>query len=206
MASEKLRASVPRCVGTQLAVMTKLRTERLLRLCWRDFTREESDEVMDRYESSFKENGFGRFAVERGSDHAFLGMVGILIARHPTQQETFIDIGWRLSPAYWGHGFATEAAREVVRYAFEDLKLGALVALAAEANTRSVRIMQKLTMAHDPADDFDEPRFPPGHFARRHVLYRLRRTSRGAAGRTSRTKGFAFCVFFKQNLYLLTQN
>jgi len=188
------RLSVPKL---NLPQMTELRTERLLLRRWRDsdrepfflvnsnprvmqfypkpFTREESDTVMDRYESSFKEHGFGRFAIERCRDHAFLGMVGILIATHPTRQETFIDIGWRLSPDSWGQGFATEAACEVVRHAFEDLNLDAIVALAAEANIRSVRVMQKLNMTHDRAEDFDEPKFPLGHAARRHVLYRLRR-------------------------------
>ena len=140
----------------------------------RPFTRRESDDVMDRYESSFKENGFGRFAIERRSDQAFLGMVGLMLATHPTRQETFIDFGWRLSPNYWGQGFATEGACAVVRHAFQDLRLDALVAFAAEANTRSIRVMQKLQMTHDPADDFDEPKFPFGHPARRHVLYRLR--------------------------------
>ncbi|HKQ87894.1 MAG TPA: GNAT family N-acetyltransferase, partial [Candidatus Acidoferrales bacterium] len=167
--------------------MTELRTERLLLRRWRDsdrkpfflvnsdprvmefyprpFTRRESDEVMDRYEKSFKEKGFGRFAVERCSDHAFMGMIGLAIATHPTQREAFIDFGWRLSPDFWGQGFATEGAREVVKHAFEDLKLDALVALAAEANMRSRRVMEKLNMTHDPADDFDEPKFPVGHRA-----------------------------------------
>ena len=139
------------------------------------FTRKESDEVMDRYEKSFKENGFGRFAVERCSDGAFLGMVGLAFATHPVCHQTFVDFGWRLSPDCWGQGFATEGAREVARHAFEDLKLDALVALAAEANIRSRRVMEKLKMTHDLADDFDEPKFPIGHPARRHVLYRLRR-------------------------------
>jgi RimJ/RimL family protein N-acetyltransferase len=180
--------------------MTELRTERLLLRRWRDsdrepfflinsdprvmefypkpFTRNESDDVMDRYETSFNENGFGRFAVERCSDAVFLGMAGILTATHPARQETFIDIGWRLSSDYWGHGFATEAARTIVRHAFEDLNLDALVALAAAANVRSVRVMQKLGMAHNPSDDFDEPQFPIGHPARHHVLYRLQRKER----------------------------
>src|SRR5690348_14102586 len=100
------RLSVPKL---NLPQMTELRTERLLLRRWRDsdrepfflvnsnprvmqfypkpFTREESDTVMDRYESSFKEHGFGRFAIERCRDHAFLGMVGILIATHPTRQD-----------------------------------------------------------------------------------------------------------------------
>jgi ribosomal-protein-alanine N-acetyltransferase len=33
--------------------------------------------------------------------------------------------------------------------------------------------MRRIGMTHDPADDFDHPRFPPGHRLRRHVLYRM---------------------------------
>jgi len=39
---------------------------------------------------------------------------------------------------------------------------------------RSRRVMEKLGLTHDPADDFDHPNLPPGHLLRRHVLYRIR--------------------------------
>jgi RimJ/RimL family protein N-acetyltransferase len=40
-------------------------------------------------------------------------------------------------------------------------------------NVRSRRVMEKLGMTRDPADDFDHPRVPEGNRCRRHVLYRL---------------------------------
>ena len=42
------------------------------------------------------------------------------------------------------------------------------------ANQRSRRVMEKLGMSHDPADDFEHPRLPEGHPLRKHVLYRTR--------------------------------
>jgi RimJ/RimL family protein N-acetyltransferase len=39
-------------------------------------------------------------------------------------------------------------------------------------NVRSRRVMEKIGMNHDPADDFDHPSVAPGHPLRRHVLYR----------------------------------
>ena len=39
--------------------------------------------------------------------------------------------------------------------------------------------MRRIGMTHDPADDFDHPRLPPGHRLRRHVLYRLRSETNG---------------------------
>ena len=43
------------------------------------------------------------------------------------------------------------------------------------ANLRSQRVMQKLGMTRDPADDFDHPALPEDHPMRRHVLYRITR-------------------------------
>ncbi len=59
--------------------------------------------------------------------------------------ETFL--GYALSPAYWGHGFATEAARAMVGYAFQGMNLARVLAETEEANERSQRVMQKLGMA-----------------------------------------------------------
>jgi RimJ/RimL family protein N-acetyltransferase len=50
-----------------------------------------------------------------------------------------------------------------------------IVSFTTTANTKSQRVMQKLGMTHDPADDFDHPRLPEGSPLRRHVLYRLPR-------------------------------
>jgi len=61
-----------------------------------------------------------------------------------------------------------------VRFAFETLGREEIVAMTAPANQRSRRVMEKLGMRRDPADDFDHPRIPEGHPLRRTVLYRLR--------------------------------
>ncbi len=86
-----------------------------------------------------------------------------------------VEIGWRLAFDRWGQGLATEGARAVTRYAFEDLGLDSLVSFTVPENLRSRRVMEKLGMTHDPHDDFDHPSLPEGHPMRRHVLYRLKR-------------------------------
>jgi RimJ/RimL family protein N-acetyltransferase len=90
-----------------------------------------------------------------------------------------VEIGWRLAREAWGQGFATEAAREVVRFAFDasGADLPALISFTATTNEPSRRVMRRLGMTHDPADDFEHPALPPGHELRPHVLYRLRRPS-----------------------------
>ena len=60
-------------------------------------------------------------------------------------------------------------------YGFADLALKEIVSFTTVANVRSRRVMEKLGMTHDAADDFDHPGLPEAHPQRRHVLYRLRR-------------------------------
>lgn len=74
-----------------------------------------------------------------------------------------------------GPGLATEAARAVLDHTFGPLGLDEVVSFTAVANLRSQRVMDKIGMHHDPADDFDHPGLAPGHLLRRHVLYRLDR-------------------------------
>jgi Acetyltransferase (GNAT) domain len=88
-----------------------------------------------------------------------------------------VEIGWRLAADTWGRGLATEGALAIVRYAFDVLALTELVSFTTVENTPSRRVMEKLGMTHDPADDFDHPGVPEGHPLRRHVLYRLRANS-----------------------------
>jgi RimJ/RimL family protein N-acetyltransferase len=173
-----------------------LETERLLLRRWQDsdcepfaainadprvmeffpgiLTREESDQLIDSIESHFDNRGFGLFATEAKSDHALIGFIGLHVASFQAHFTPCVEIGWRIAAPYWGKGLATEGSREVIRFAFEWLKLESLVSFTVPENIASRRLMEKLGMTHDPADDFDHPRLPPGHRLRRHVLYRLK--------------------------------
>jgi RimJ/RimL family protein N-acetyltransferase len=56
------------------------------------------------------------------------------------------ELGYWIGLPYWGHGYCTEAAKEVVRFGFEDLKLNRIYALYFSGNTASGRVMQKIGM------------------------------------------------------------
>ncbi len=137
--------------------------------------RAESNAFLARNQAGIAANGYGLYAVEVKQSGAFIGYVGLA---HPTFEAHFtpaVEIGWRLAREVWGHGYATEAARAVVAHAFGTLDLDALVSFTAEWNRPSRRVMEKIGMTHDPADDFLHPRLPPDHKLSRHVLYRLKR-------------------------------
>ncbi|MGA7925319.1 MAG: GNAT family N-acetyltransferase [Candidatus Sulfotelmatobacter sp.] len=177
---------------------TCISTERLVLRQWRDSDREafahmnadprvmefmpsvlsteESDALADRIEAHFRQHGFGLCAVERRQDGSFIGFIGLSVPTFVAPFTPCVEIGWRLAADYWGQGLATEGAKAVVRHGFETIGLGELVSFTVPANTRSCRVMEKLGMSHNAADDFDHPRLPEQHPLRRHVLYRLRRS------------------------------
>lgn len=94
-----------------------------------------------------------------------------------------VEIGWRLAADCWGRGLATEGAKAIVHHAFEALQLESLVSFTVAANVRSRRVMEKIGMTRDSADDFEHPNLPEGHPLRPHVLYRLSRTDWARARR-----------------------
>jgi RimJ/RimL family protein N-acetyltransferase len=140
-------------------------------------SREESDRaVTERIYAHFERYGFGLCAAELRETGAFTGFIGLAVPAFKAHFTPCVEIGWRLAAEYWGRGLATEGAREMVRYAFDVLALDELVSMTVPGNIRSRRVMEKLGMTRDPADDFDNPNIPEGHPLRRHVLYRLRRS------------------------------
>jgi RimJ/RimL family protein N-acetyltransferase len=138
-------------------------------------SRAESEAGAARIRAHFEAQGFGLWAVEVAGGSPFVGFIGLAVPSFAAHFTPAIEIGWRLAHAVWGLGYATEGARAVVRFAFERLGLAEIVSMTVPANLRSRRVMEKLGMRHDPADDFDHPRIPDGHRLQRHVLYRLRR-------------------------------
>jgi RimJ/RimL family protein N-acetyltransferase len=133
-------------------------------------SREASDRFIDWASGLITERGCGLWAVEVVGGPPFAGVAGLNETRHVAGA---VEVSWRLAREHWGYGYATEAAREALRYGFEQLGLNEIVAMTVPANKRSLRVMERLGMTHDPDEDFDRPDLPPE--LTRHVLYRLRR-------------------------------
>ena len=173
-----------------------LRTPRLLLLEWRDADRAPfaaicadpevmrylpplpdrtaTDAWIARMRTHNDEHGFAYWPVELPGA-GLVGAIGLSRTRFPPLAPS-VEIGWRLARAYWGRGYATEAARTVLDDGFGRLGLDEIVSFTVPANRPSWRVMERLGMHRDPADDFDHPRLPPGDPLRHHILYRLRRS------------------------------
>ena len=166
-----------------------LRTARLLLRQWRDeddaaVAELSADPVVMEYllplpgwvgrrRAHWEEHGFGQWVAELPGEAGFIGVVGLETVSYQAHFTPAIEIAWRLARAYWGKGYATEAAQAAIDYGFEQLGLDEIVALTVPANWRSRRVMDRLGMTRAPEDDFDHPNLPDGPL-KRHVLYRLR--------------------------------
>jgi RimJ/RimL family protein N-acetyltransferase len=145
-------------------------------------TREQSDAFVDHIEAVFDRDGWGLWALEERESGAFLGFTGLNRPGFDAHFTPAVEIGWRLARPAWGRGYASEAARAAAVFAFEEAGLDELVSFTASTNVRSQRVMERIGMDRDPADDFDHPALPDGHRLRRHVLYRLRAARPRTAG------------------------
>ena len=132
----------------------------------------ESDAFIGRIEAHFDRHGFGLWAAELRPSALFLGYIGLAIPAFHAHFTPCVEIGWRLHADHWGQGLATEGAHQVLHHAFTALALPEIVSFTSPENLRSIRVMQKLGMTRNPADDFDHPSLPKDHPLRRHVLYR----------------------------------
>lgn len=140
-------------------------------------TRAESDAALKRYQKGLADNGFSFLAADLKPEGRLIGIVGIsrlegsvsaCIPGHPE-----VEIGWRISPDAWGHGYAPEAARACLKYGFEALNLPEIVAITYKGNLPSRRVMEKIRMQHDPQAGFDHPKVPADSPVKTHVTYRI---------------------------------
>jgi RimJ/RimL family protein N-acetyltransferase len=176
--------------------MSLLRTDRLLLRPWRDddlspfavmcadarvmqhfpalLSCAESDAAAGRIREHWTEHRFGLWAIELPGVAPFIGFVGLMRPSFEAHFTPCVEVGWRLAPEHWGRGYATEGARAALSFGWETLRLDEIVSMTVIANARSWRVMDRLGMKRDPADDFDHPRVPEGHAMRRHILYRIR--------------------------------
>jgi len=136
-------------------------------------TREESDALADRIDAHFARRGFGAWAVEIPEVAPFAGFIGLAVPDFDAPFMPSVEIGWRLAAEYWGNGYATEGARAALAFGFDTLGLAEIVSFTTPDNLQSRRVMERIGMMRDPADDFDHPNLPAGHPLRRHVLYRI---------------------------------
>lgn len=106
---------------------------------------EESIEYIHFVQKQYKDFGTGRWAVILKETNEFLGWSGIkFITDEINGHKNFYEIGYRFIEKHWGKGYATEAGKAFVNYAFNEMKVDALYAYADAGNENSRKILEKL--------------------------------------------------------------
>jgi len=105
---------------------------------------EERDRVIRWADLFGDEHDVGVWGVQVGDGH----LVGLVLFKtlRPQGDHDGYEVGWRLHPDAWGHGYATEAAAAVVARAFETSDLDVVYAVVRPTNTRSRAVADRLAM------------------------------------------------------------
>ena len=107
----------------------------------RPSTREQIDAAMQRLPRAYAiYPGLGTWRATRRDNGDFIGWFALKYV--PGTAE--VEVGYRLRHGAWGRGFATEAARELVRYGFDDLGLKRIIGVTHPDNLASQRVLQKI--------------------------------------------------------------
>jgi len=93
--------------------------------------------------ADYQKYGFGRWACVHKTSGEVIGFAGLKYLEELSE----VDIGYRLLPAYWGIGLATEASQAALEYGFAQLGLERIIGLVDPENVASVRILEKLGLS-----------------------------------------------------------
>lgn len=94
----------------------------------------------------YADRGYGRLACVLRETGEMIGFCGL---KKLPELGGAVDLGYRLAPAHWGRGLATEAGHEVLRFGFDVLGLARVIGLVLPSNRRSVRVLEKLGMRRE---------------------------------------------------------
>lgn len=138
-------------------------------------TLSETKALVEKINKHQLQKGYSLYATILKEKKAFIGFIGLLTVEFAAEFTPAVEIGWRLGSQYWGSGLATEGASFVLKQAFEKFKIPEIVSFTTASNTKSRRVMEKIGLQRDPADDFQHPGLPDGDALKPHVLYKLGR-------------------------------
>jgi len=109
-------------------------------------TPEETAAMIARVEGRWREFGYSWWSFIEQDTGELVGAGCIQHLGHAPANEH--EIGWRLRPDRWGRGYASEAARRMAAFAFDDLQAPSLAAICYPENAASSKLMRRLGMRY----------------------------------------------------------
>jgi [ribosomal protein S5]-alanine N-acetyltransferase len=105
-----------------------------------------TEELIGRVTASFEQRESIMFGVERKSDGKIMGITDIY---RLSLQNHRMELGWGLARTYWGFGYMTEAVREFIRFAFDEMGLHRIEAECQTDNIRSIKVAERCGMTFE---------------------------------------------------------
>ena len=105
------------------------------------FDEAETQAWLDRQLSRYAQYGFGLWAVVLKESGGMIGQCGLTM--QPWRGDEVLEVGYLFNRAFWHHGYATEAARRCMEYAFDRLGAREVCSIIRETNLPSRRVAER---------------------------------------------------------------
>src|SRR5262249_37492947 len=112
-----------------------------MRLFPRALGRQEMAEWIERNQKRYEQYGHGLWAVILKGEQKLIGDCGLTF--HEVDGIEELEVGYHFNRKYWGQGFATEAARACMDYAFNQLGRRRIISMVRPENTPSRRVAER---------------------------------------------------------------
>ena len=145
---------------------------------------EKAVELIDWFEQGFANQDVIQWGITRRGEDTVIGTCGFYNWQRDNRS---VDVGYHIVPAEWGRGYATEAARALLAWCFENLNLHRIQADCTEGNDASERVMVKCGFTLEGV--WRESSFEHGRFVNIRQYGLLRREFSPASGDGPRAAG-----------------
>lgn len=102
--------------------------------------------AVGRFSGQWRSLGFGMWALVEKATGRLVGRTGLHYHRDWPLDDIKVEAGWALEPSVWGRGYATEAARASLAFAFDHLELRRVFSITLPSNERSQAVMRRCGM------------------------------------------------------------
>lgn len=127
------------------AVLAVIGDPKTMKFYPQKFTREDAERWVTKSQERYRRDGYGLFAVVLKSNGRVIGNCGLM--RQDIESESLIEVGYHFRRDHWGRGYATEAARACMTYAFQNLAAEKVVSFILPENLPSRRVAERNGMA-----------------------------------------------------------
>jgi ribosomal-protein-alanine N-acetyltransferase len=104
---------------------------------------DEARENLNEFLADYERDGFGAWGIEHRADQRLIGIINFN-RPHPINRR--VEMGYTVSHAYWGQGLATEAAKALIEFGFEQMNLVRIEAVVLPEHQASARVLLKAGM------------------------------------------------------------